>query len=59
MVTIVHNYTGVMISKLLIFGLLLVACLEFSQGKPSTEEKMIEEYADGLIQGPFMHTRTI
>ena len=59
MVTIVHNYTGVMISKLLIFGLLLVACLEFSQGKPSTEEKTIEEYADALIQGLFMLTTII
>ena len=49
-----HN-AGVMVSKVLIFGLLLVACLEFTQGKPSKEESMIDEYADSLIQGLFMN----
>ena len=48
-----HN-TGVMISKFLIFSLLLVACLEFSKGEPSTQEKMMQEYADALIQGLFI-----
>ena len=34
-----------MIRKLLILGLFVAVCLELSQGKPSSQARMMEEYA--------------
>lgn len=40
-----------MIRKLLIVCLFVAVCLELNQGKPSSQAKMMEEYADALVQG--------
>ena len=49
---------GIMIRKLFIVGLVLAACLELSQGKPSPQAKITEDYVKALtqIQGVSMHT---
>lgn len=41
----------IMIRQLFILGLVLAACLEFSQGKPFSQAKTMEDYAEGIIQG--------
>ena len=40
-----------MIRKLFILGLFLAVCLELSQGKPTSQAKTMEDYAEALIQG--------
>lgn len=40
-----------MTQKLLVLGLVLAACLEFSQGKPSPRAKTMEDYVEALLQG--------
>ena len=48
---------GIMIRKLFILGLVLAACLELSQGKPSLQAKTMEDYVKALtqIQGVSIH----
>lgn len=43
-----------MIRKLFMLSLLVVVCLELTQGKPSSQAEMIEEYTDALIQGLYI-----
>ena len=50
---------GIMIRKLFILGLVLAACLELSQGKPTSQAKTMEDYAEAIIQGACMHTGCI
>ena len=44
-----------MIRKLFIVGLVLVVCLELSQGKSSLQAKTMEDYSEALIQGMYVH----
>ena len=45
------TFAEIMIRKLFILGLVLAVCLELSQGKPISQAKVMEDYAESLIQG--------
>ena len=44
------TFAEIMIRKLFILGLVLAVCLELSQGKPISQAKVMEDYAESLIQ---------
>ena len=54
-----YAHAETMIRKLLILGMFVAVCLELSQGKPSSQARMMEEYADALIQGELSMSHTI